>query len=432
MKKLYFLLIALFIVTSTNAQIVNIPDANFKDALVNTNCVDTDGDGYGDSDADTNDDGEIQVSEAEAVLWLKVYNKNIVSLEGIESFINLEFLSCGFNQIENLDLTYNTSLKTLYCWHNQISTLEISQCQGLITLRCQFNNLNNLDLSLNIDLQTANINHNHFSSIDVSLNSNLDWLDISFNQLTSIDVSQNINLSILECGYNQLNSIDVTQNPVLYKFMCDQNLLTNLDVSQNPELGFFICFDNQLTHLDVSQNPNLWRFQCDRNNLNGLDVTQNPDLWWLSCSENQLQNLHINNGNNGALHIFGATGNPNLFCIQVDNENAPIPYCDPWTVEGWCVDPWVDFSNYCELGVEDFNVKSQIILFPNPVKDNLIIDNSSNLEVKSVKVYDLLGRLVMLVEDDLEQIDVSGLNSGVFFLRIETTDGVITKKLIKE
>jgi len=38
----------------SQAQPVNIPDANFKDALVNTPCVDFDGDGAPDGDADTN------------------------------------------------------------------------------------------------------------------------------------------------------------------------------------------------------------------------------------------------------------------------------------------------------------------------------------------------------------------------------------------
>ena len=44
------------------SQIVNIPDATFKNALVNTLCVTS---GYQESpewDADVNNDGEIQVS----------------------------------------------------------------------------------------------------------------------------------------------------------------------------------------------------------------------------------------------------------------------------------------------------------------------------------------------------------------------------------
>ncbi len=59
-------------------------------------------------------DGEIQVSEAEAVLWLNVSERDILSLVGIESFTNLEYLDCFHNElIGNLDLTQNMNLKYL-------------------------------------------------------------------------------------------------------------------------------------------------------------------------------------------------------------------------------------------------------------------------------------------------------------------------------
>lgn len=70
MKQYYILLVALVTLSFSQAQIVNIPDANFKNALINTICADTNGDGSSDSDVDFNNDGEIQVSEAEAVIRL--------------------------------------------------------------------------------------------------------------------------------------------------------------------------------------------------------------------------------------------------------------------------------------------------------------------------------------------------------------------------
>ena len=97
MKKDYIFLSIFLTFFFSQAQIVNIPDANFKNTLVNTNCVDIDGNGSGDVDVDTNDDGEIQVSEALAVLNLHVESRSIGSLEGIQSFANLEHLFGGSN-----------------------------------------------------------------------------------------------------------------------------------------------------------------------------------------------------------------------------------------------------------------------------------------------------------------------------------------------
>ena len=90
MKKLVVLL--LFFTCIVNAQVVNIPDANFKAKLISLGI-------------DTNADGEIQNSEASVVTALDVYNQNITDLTGISSFVNLNILFCSNNSISNLNLT---------------------------------------------------------------------------------------------------------------------------------------------------------------------------------------------------------------------------------------------------------------------------------------------------------------------------------------
>mgnify|MGYP000313930726 CR=1 FL=1 len=281
--KIYYFFTLLLLSAICQAQDVDIPDANFKDALVNTACVDTDGDGSPDSDADTNDDGEIQESEAEAVLWLDVGSKNISSLEGIQSFTNLEVLLCGFNE------------------------------------------------------------------------------------LTSLDVTQNTNLEILSCRNNQLTSLDV------------QN--TNLEVLQ--------CFRNQLSSLDVTQNTNLELLWCWNNELTSLDVTQNTNLEDLGCGGNQLTSLNIKNGNNHNMSTMMSWGNPNLTCIQVDDETAIYPTCTNGT--GWCKDSIAIYREDCSLAVEDFN-KLSFTLYPNPTQDVLNIDSQNPID--SVRIYSLNGSLI--------------------------------------
>ncbi|HLA56303.1 MAG TPA: hypothetical protein VK623_09395 [Flavobacterium sp.] len=81
MKKFYILVGISLFSFSVNAQIVTIPDANFKNALVNYLCV-----AFGEQDAhdaDTNNDGEIQLSEALAVENLTLDGYNIASLSGM-------------------------------------------------------------------------------------------------------------------------------------------------------------------------------------------------------------------------------------------------------------------------------------------------------------------------------------------------------------
>ena len=146
MKNFYSSILLLFIVFSSTAQVVNIPDANFKNALVNTNCANI-GSGSGLTDADSNDDGEIQESEALVVTSLGLYNQNISDLTGIESFSNLEGLNCSNNSLTSLNLNNFLSLKYLSCSNNNMTALSLSNCFNLSRFDCDNNLMTSIDLS---------------------------------------------------------------------------------------------------------------------------------------------------------------------------------------------------------------------------------------------------------------------------------------------
>lgn len=113
MKNIYLAIFLIGITHQAQSQIVNIPDVNFKNALINTLCVDTNGDGV--FNADVNNHNEVQISKDEAVFRLNVSSQGITDLEGIEEFINLELLSCSVNQLTNLDFSQNLFFRDLYC-----------------------------------------------------------------------------------------------------------------------------------------------------------------------------------------------------------------------------------------------------------------------------------------------------------------------------
>lgn len=171
--KITYIFILLFVTAYAQAQIVTIPDANFKNALVNSVCADFDGNSSYDGDVDTNNDGEIQVSEAEAVLGLYVVYENIVSLEGIHSFANLEELICRDNQLTSLDLSQNQHLTLLECQKNQLNNLNVSNNLNLDGLFCFENQLTSLDLSGNSNLRTLICNENQLTSLDIKNGNNI-------------------------------------------------------------------------------------------------------------------------------------------------------------------------------------------------------------------------------------------------------------------
>jgi hypothetical protein len=70
-------------------------------------------------------------------------------------------------------------------------------------------------------------------------------------------------------------------------------------------------------------------------------------------------------------------------------------------------------------------------LYPNP-SDNLVFIRSENSVIEQVMFYDLNGMLVKTMSPNSKQtsVDVSGLESGVYFATIQTNQSVIKKRLI--
>lgn len=169
------------------AQIVNIPDANFKAKLLAHDPV-----------IDTNSDGEIQVSEAEALDYaLNVAEANISDLTGIEAFENINYLYCQSNDLTSIDVSQLVQLQTLTAWSNEIESIDISQNVNLVTLVISNNQLTELDVSQNLALEDIQIGYNQIIDLDVSQNSQLKFITSVSNPHTSLDFSQNPNLEFV-------------------------------------------------------------------------------------------------------------------------------------------------------------------------------------------------------------------------------------------
>jgi hypothetical protein len=85
------------------------------------------------------------------------------------------------------------------------------------------------------------------------------------------------------------------------------------------------------------------------------------------------------------------------------------------------------------LSTSDF-VASKLSVYPNPVNNIVNITNNSGLQINKAVITDINGRTVKSLNvngvSEL-QINVSDLNTGVYFMNIETNEGSATKKIIK-
>ncbi len=313
---------ALCFFRSVNAQIVNIPDPNFKTKLLasspsNTIAKDLSGNYF---KIDVNSNGQIEQNEALNVKELDVSLSSITNLMGIEFFVNLTYLNCYYNQITSLNISNNTALTNLNCVQNQLTSLNVDNNTSLKTLNCAANQLSSLNVNNNTALTFLHCSNNPLMNLNVSNNAALIYLFCSQNQLSNLNVSNNIALKYLECDYNQLTSLDVTHNTLLIELIIKNNQLTTIDVSHNKAMTKFICNNNQLTSLDLSNNGpfsgSIWVYDNQLESLflkNGYNDTvamsNNPNLKYICADESELVNIQ------GSISSLGYTNcHVNSYC----------------------------------------------------------------------------------------------------------------------
>jgi len=278
--------------TVFNAQIVNIPDANFKAKLLSANTTN----GIASNGAnqniviDTNGDNEIQISEALNVSKLFIPGQAgnmIADLTGINQFTNLTSLSAFNNALTNLQISGLSNLQVIHVANNNLTALSV-------------NNLNSLQN-----------------------------LTVTNNQLTNFSVTNTPNLQTLSCSGNQLISVDISNFPNLITLECNNNLITTLALNNNNNLGNISASNNQLTTIPFGEAPNLSNLYINNNLFTTIDVGQLTQLGNFNFSNNpNLINFNIKNGKHNytqnAIPIFSNT--PNLKYICVDDFELGIIY----------------------------------------------------------------------------------------------------------
>ena len=308
MKKI-LLFITLISFGFSKGQIVNIPDVNFKNALLNNQNV------------NINNDNEIQISEANDFTdYLNMNNRGISDLTGIEEFINIWRLQASYNQ-----------------------------------------------------LSTVNLNNNI----------NLTQLTLYGNQLTSIDVSSNINLINFGFSDNPIVNIDLSNNNLLVTLDCSDTLLNEIDLSSLSNLEWVV----------ISNNPNLNYINLKNGNNENMDTAES--------------NFH---------------SMPNLETVCIDDENSNFG------VEINGTGHFVNFTENCTLSIIE-NKLLNFSVYPTPTEN--ILNIKSKTEITKIEVYSKLGQKIKETKEN--QIDISNLTQGLYFVKVEDINGNFgVKKIVKK
>ena len=128
------------------------------------------------------------------------------------------------------------------------------------------------------------------------------------------------------------------------------------------------------------------------------------------------------------------------------NEESPVfsfPENGPYSVtlvasNGCGVDSITKLVFVSFVGIEDLNNGSQLIIGPNPVAEQLVLYNrSETFAIKSLSIYDLQGKILLSVEnsvpvDGMVTLNLESLQSGLYFMEVQTDRGVYNTRFIKK
>jgi hypothetical protein len=96
---------------------------------------------------------------------------------------------------------------------------------------------------------------------------------------------------------------------------------------------------------------------------------------------------------------------------------------------------WVALvTNTGTLSTNESDLANNITLYPNPTPDRIFITTLSNgdsLHIKRMSIYAINGVKLIDKKQGFESVDISHLADGVYYLKIESNKGELTKAVIK-
>ncbi len=334
----------LFFASFVSAQIVNIPDPVFKQALLDYQL------GFLNPVIDTNGDGEIQLSEALAVDTINISdNPNhlyIRDFTGIRSFANLSYFIATSVYLDSLDLSGLTKLKTLGMSNRSDTT-------SLFT---------SMNLTGCNDLEIIEISNSKFSSLDFSHLQNLKDIRLVFQQQSMLSKLHFEGMhrlkSVVFAGWQaEIQHFSVVNCDSLYGVQINAGIDT-IDISNTASLiscyflsGLHInkvfCRQSNIRSLTFdtqNSNPPSPTEQIDLTGTNKLeyinfkgflprviDFSTSPNLKRMYLNHEDLSNTFINLKNGSKLDTLGFLGSGSINMCADDVEisrlyNWVIPY----------------------------------------------------------------------------------------------------------
>lgn len=230
---------------------------------------------------------------------------------------------------------------------------------------------------------------------------------------------------------------------MLRKKMGDNQFFQGLrDYLAHPDLAFdyaktsdFIPIMEAASGQDLTEFFNDWLFNEGHPSF---------ELIWNQPESNQIQiNLSQSQSHPSVdffevevpVRFIGTQGEMLDLALNHSTNNQQFSEIVNFEVTEVIIDPNFDIlsrNNSTTLSITDFDMESQIRLYPNPVSELLHILKPDAFNIEQIKVFNTLGQEVLNLPYFQSTINLSTLKSGVYFMQLVGVNSQINKTLLKK
>ena len=247
----------------------------------------------------------------------------------------------------------------------------------------------------------------------------------SVNRIFSSRLSYNKGSMVLHMLRKKVGDTDFFQG--LQDYLATPSLAFDFAKTQD-----FIDTMELTTGEDLDEFFNDWIYNEGYPSYN-IDWNQNGNQLQLMVSQTQ-SDTSVDFFEAGVpIRVIGTLGESLDVVLDHTINNEQFLETVNFTVQSVLVDPdyhLISKNNTATLGIDDFTLETTIVLYPNPTTSIINITKPEGLDVKSIKVYNSLGQL-LLQNSWTSKLNLSRLASGLLFVQFQTEDAVINKRIIK-
>ena len=75
-------------------------------------------------------------------------------------------------------------------------------------------------------------------------------------------------------------------------------------------------------------------------------------------------------------------------------------------------------------------LKSTFKIFPNPTNEIIRLSHENNLEIQSIQLVDMSGKLIRTFHKDEKELNINGITKGIYLMNIQTKESSLSEKII--